>query len=408
MQPNRNIEHCTSSTTTLPRPGPYSTNGPPDDRLSRLTEIADGIQYGVREGRSATEVLNALLSDVYDLQRDTQVEKFSFKELHRAYPHLNDPVVNGLIRTGETANIISYSKQGKSWMAYNLALSIITGRPWLGRFETDPGRVLLIDSELHKPTVSHRIPVVADALGIPPDRYEDDLEVWPLRGKLRSLQALTLDIMAITPDEFRLILLDSKYRFAAPGKDENSNADETADYNLIDQWAEHTGAAIALIHHSSKGSQSDKRITDVGAGAGAQSRAADCHIILREHEEPDTVVLDAAVRSFAPVDPLPLRWSFPLWQPAIGVDPNLLKGRRKPGEDRQSEKDREGVNKIIKALAEWKPDDGPATARQLRSKTGISKDRQQRLLDLMQFEDHVSTKPTTVRGNPTFEYSLNK
>ena len=61
------------------------------------------------------------------------------------------------------------------------------------------------------------------------------------------------------------------YRFAIEGVSENDNAAMAGFYNRLDRIAERTKAAIVLIHHSSKGSQSDKRITDVGAGAGSQS-----------------------------------------------------------------------------------------------------------------------------------------
>jgi hypothetical protein len=35
-------------------------------------------------------------------------------------------------------------------------------------------------------------------------------------------------------------------------------------------------------------------------------------------------VLDAAVRSWAPVDPFCLRWAFPVWSPAPDLDPGAL------------------------------------------------------------------------------------
>ena len=49
------------------------------------------------------------------------------------------------------------------------------------------------------------------------------------------------------------------------------------------------------------------------------------------------VVMDAAVRSWAPLDPLCLRWRFPLWTPAPELDPSLLRkdNRRKRQEKRQ-------------------------------------------------------------------------
>ena len=174
-------------------------------------------------------------------------------------------------------------------------------------------------------------------------------------------------------------------------------------YNEADRLANDLGSAIAFIHHASKGSQSEKRVSDVGAGAGSQSRAADCHAIFREHEDEGVHVFEALVRSFAPVTAIPLRWQFPLWVPDEFVDPTKLKGRLTQGEQRQTEKDREGIAAIVKALIGTK-----ATARALREKTGLGKDRQQRLLDLMSAEGQLTTTETIIRGNPTREYSLVK
>lgn len=113
-----------------------------------------------------------------------------------------------------------------------------------------------------------------------------------------------------------------------------------------------------VVHHASKGSQSDKRVTDVGSGAGAQSRATDCHMVLREHEDEGVTVLDAAVRSFAPVEPLALRWSFPIFIPDEFADARKLKGQLSHQEQKQVERDKEACHKIISALMA-----GPATAR---------------------------------------------
>lgn len=48
-------------------------------------------------------------------------------------------------------------------------------------------------------------------------------------------------------------------------------------------------------------------LTDVGAGAGSQSRATDAHVVLRPHEEDGVAVLDAAVRSWPPIEPMCMR-----------------------------------------------------------------------------------------------------
>ena len=66
-------------------------------------------------------------------------------------------------------------------------------------------------------------------------------------------------------------------------------------------------AAIVLVHHTSKGNQANKSVTDVGSGAGAQSRSPDTHLTLRQHSVENVVSVFCRVRSFPPVEPFCLR-----------------------------------------------------------------------------------------------------
>src|SRR5262249_14705445 len=135
------------------------------------------------------------------------------------------------------------------------------------------------------------------------------------------------------------------------------------------RMADHLKAGVALVHHSTKGSQADKRVTDVGAGAGAQSRAADAHLILREHEDDRAVVLEAAVRSFAPVQPLGLRFEFPLWVPDESLDVGLLKGARPSPEDKQAQRNMEADGAVLDYCEGWR------TRSEIRTNTLLSADR---------------------------------
>ncbi|MCD4825945.1 MAG: helicase RepA family protein, partial [Phycisphaerae bacterium] len=114
------------------------------------------------------------------------------------------------------------------------------------------------------------------------------------------------------------------------GTDENDNGAIAYLYNLIDRYAGQLQCAFVLIHHASKGNQSGKAVTDVGAGAGSQSRAADTHLILRPHEEEGITVLESAVRSWPPMEPLGLSWEWPLFTPTAEVDTSALLGVPKP------------------------------------------------------------------------------
>jgi hypothetical protein len=262
-------------------------------------------------------------------------------DLWRSFPRLRPPVIHGLLREGETMNVIAAPKTGKSWLTIDLALAVATGRMWLDRYETVRGDVLIVDNELHPETSAHRIPKVAEARGIDQDEIADTVWVDNLRGGLRSLLDLGPYFAAIEPGRFKVIVLDAFYRFMPVGSDENDNGTMANIYNVLDAYADRLRCSFVLIHHSTKGSQSGKSVTDVGAGAGAQSRATDTHLVLRPHEENGVVVLDAAVRSWQPIDPVCLRWSFPLWNADPMLDATQLKheGPRRKREPKQAGQD---------------------------------------------------------------------
>jgi hypothetical protein len=323
-------------------------------------------------------------------------------ELITQHPRLHSPVIEGLLRREETANIIAPAKVGKSWLAYGLALSIVTGSDWLGTFPCRRGRVLLIDNELHKPTLSNRLQSVSTAMHVTPTEYSDGLTIWSLRGKLTDLHGIGRMLRKYEPGTFDLIILDAFYRAVPAGTSENDNAAVAGLYNAIDAIAGRLGCSWVNIHHSSKGSQAEKSVTDVGAGAGAQSRAADAHLILRPHEDPGAVVLEAVVRSFAPIEPVGLRWQFPLWHPDDALDPAQLRGRLSKGEERQLDRDMAGKDKLLGALQS-----GPQSVRQLRGVLGAGDDRTNRLLDALEAAKAVAWEIDTGRGGKQRVYHLN-
>lgn len=192
--------------------------------------------------------------------------------------------------------------------------------------------MLIIDNELHGETTAARLPKVADARGIPAAEYLDAIQVVNLRGRLTDIFGLG-DIFKLYPAgalKGGIVILDAFYRAVPKGTDENDNGAVAGLYNQLDAYALRLGCSFVLIHHATKGNQSGKAVTDVGAGAGSQARATDTHLILRQHREPGAYVLDAAVRSWPPIEPRVLRWEFPVWTLADDLDPTDLKPERPP------------------------------------------------------------------------------
>ncbi len=241
-----------------------------------------------------------------------------------------------------------------SWLVTDLALSVATGRPWLDTFETDPGNVLIIDNELHGETSANRIPKVAAARQISLNDVGQHVFVQNLRGHWQDIFSLGPYFHSLEPGRFKVIILDAMYRFMPREMDENDNGTMANVYNAIDRYADLLGCCFVLIHHTSKGNQSGKAITDVGAGAGSQSRATDTHLVLRPHEEDDVVVLEAAVRSWPPVMPRCLRWAFPVWTLADDLDPSLLRSEQ-PRRARKEEEPDWTVERFVPAFVVDEP-----------------------------------------------------
>ena len=276
-------------------------------------------------------------------------------ELVDRYPKMKPVLIHGFLRRGETMNIIAPPKTGKSWLVTDLALSVATGTPWFG-FPCEKGKVLIIDNELHPETSANRIPKVVTARGIDIKKVRNDIYVENQRGRLGNIEDLANRIETLKPYGFRLVIIDAFYRAMPKGTDENDNGTVAGIYNLIDKYAAALDCAFVLIHHTSKGNQSLKSVTDVGAGAGSQSRASDTHVILRRHKEQGCVVMESVVRSFPSVGAVCLRWNWPLWERDDSLNPEDLDGKK---EERPSSANDPDPSVLARRLAEVVKDDPP-------------------------------------------------
>jgi hypothetical protein len=240
------------------------------------------------------------------------------------------------------------------------------------------------------------------------DINQAPIEAISLRGRGLNLQTLAPTIAMAAKKQFAYIILDAWYRLIPPGMDENSNSDMTTLFNLLDQYAHETGATILAVHHTSKGIQGSKSVTDVGAGAGAQSRAVDAHLIVREHEEEGGFVVDAACRSFPQLKPFCIRRNFPLWERADDLDPTKLKQERPSRRDRQAKgKDPEPFKKwtaerLVAECITGKPRD-TKTVKAYAAEAGCSGRMADMLMDMIREQGLAHYRPK--QGNRPAMYS---
>ena len=194
----------------------------------------------------------------------------SLERLIEENPTLSPPVVDGLFRRADVFNVISKSKIGKTWFILGMGMCVAAGLDYLG-FRVNRGKVLFIDNELPRAVLAKRFPLVQAALNIPQELIQGQIDVLSLRDNPASIVDLRNHFFSkIESGYYSLIVLDAMYRAIPPSVNENDNAAMAGLYNDLMWCAAVDNTAIGIVHHSSKGNQEQKDVTDVGAGAAVR------------------------------------------------------------------------------------------------------------------------------------------
>lgn len=227
----------------------------------------------------------------------------SLKEIMKGIPELRPEIIQGVLRKGETMNIIGPGKCGVSWMALNLALGAVTGDCWMG-FDVAPGNVLFIDTETHMEMTSERIHRMASAMMLDRERYEEKLFPFKTSDRFNTLDAMESFIKSYQEKNIHMVVIDSLARALPYDFDENSNESVEALYKMLDRCAGSLGAAIVLVQCGKK------KTTDTGAHA----RACDTLVRFFEHDDgKDFLVVDIKTRSFPAMGAFSVQRQFPIF-----------------------------------------------------------------------------------------------
>ena len=317
----------------------------------------------------------------------------SMTEMTTEHRKRRPAVIDGIARRGEVVNLIGASKQGKSMLGYSMAYSVLNGTKWLGLFDTHGGDVLLIDSELNDEEIGHRNGEIKDSLVVAVNReMTDRFGVVTVAHEDASIDDIVFDIDNVVTPDTSLILLDSLYVLLPDDVDENSNNQMTRQMRKLIRVAQRLNVCIVIIHHSSKGVQTGKEVTDIGSGAGAMARATGSHIVVLPHEKGDEyAVLEGKCRSFPSIDQVTLRFRWPNWTSDQTVRPE----KKKTGRKQQEEDDAIADKKVIDAMEMI---GHPTTAYKLREPTGLGAGRVNRCLSRLLEMDAIEMAGETSRG----------
>lgn len=250
-------------------------------------------------------------------------------------------------------------KSFKSWLAFELALAVASGRPALGRFAVRPGGtgpVLLYAAEDSAPAVRERVAGLARARAVALDALPIGLiTVDSLRlDRPDHRDRLHATLAKIRP---RLLVLDPLVRLHRA--DENSSAEISELLGWLRGWQREFHVAIMLVHHVRK--------TATGQPGQSLRGSGDLHAwgdsnlyLLRDHGR---LLLHAEHRS----NPVP-----PAFAIELGGDPPRLTATAVDAEDT----DGPLAERVLHALARQ-----PLTRTELRDQLRVRNETLGAVLD---------------------------
>ena len=245
---------------------------------------------------------------------------------------LAEPIIDGGLRRGELGLWVGATKTAKSWSIMHWHIAVATGGQCFN-YSCRRGASLMVDCELALSTNTHRLQRVAELYGEPD---LSTVELVSFRENPITIDNLIPMLERVPPRRFDFITIDPIFKLLPVDADENNNAYIASFFARLIALATKLDCAILCVHHTSKGLQSGKAVSDLGAGAGAQSRAVDWHCGLREHAEAGCVSLHTLCRSFPPSEPSVWALTPPSMAARPELDPDALK-QPKPRKARTSE-----------------------------------------------------------------------
>lgn len=219
-------------------------------------------------------------------------------------------LVDGLWPEAALGFIAAPPKKGKTWIGLSLALSVATGKPFLGRFDIPTAQpVVYAALEGHRAAIRTRIGALAHGLGVNPDPGSGHLDRLHLLYKPRGLNladpAWIRDIRrTIDTTGARLLIVDV-LRAAAAIKENDNDAFNA--FRLILDPIVQDGCSIALLHHFGKLTEITKDRTpgERMSGAGAMYGAFDVGVFITgADKEARELRLEFELRDFATPEPV--------------------------------------------------------------------------------------------------------
>ena len=143
---------------------------------------------------------------------------------------------------------------GKTFSLLEIGVCVTLGVPWLGRFETTRGRVLLLTSEDSRARLWRRADAIATFLGHDPAELDGGLFIHPTSfSAVEELGRLEAELDHVRP---ALVLLDPAYRYVSGARFQL--AEMGAVLSRLQEACAAVGASLLVGHHYAQGADSGR------------------------------------------------------------------------------------------------------------------------------------------------------
>jgi|GEM_PF-1837734 len=288
-----------------------------------------------------TDVSSTLLEQIVDAA--TYVKKA---------PPPVDPILTGVFERGDKVAVLAAAKSRKTFFKLQMAVSLATGREFLGLEVPKKVRVLFVNLEIKPGAFHRRVSNMAIALGVEASSLAGQLLVLNARGMGYSGAALIFEIEQALQSFHEqgspvdVVVIDPLYKVA--DGDENKASDMKPILAAFDRLTAVSGAAVLYSHHDAKGSPGDRDIRDRGAGSGVLGRDYDAAMTLTPHSsDDDATVLEFLCRNFISPDPKTIRFDAGAFSVDQKLEPDAKTssgGKSKPSQEQNMQLAREIFN----------------------------------------------------------------
>lgn len=249
--------------------------------------IQSGLTAGRMEPRAAPPRLAVVTQtppamETTKQDTDDLIPFESWSEFRDSTPEQTAWLIEGILAVGASGFLAAPPKHGKTWIAVALALSVASGRPFLGRFVIPEARpVMYIALEGSRPAMRARFGAVARGMNLDPDSDELNANLhirYRAPGiNLASAEWSTRLIRTARHLNAGLIIVDVLRKAAPQLRESGDGATDFAQLiaNLEPLAAE--GCGIEFLHHFVKRNESNKgrSIGEMLSGSGALFGHAD-------------------------------------------------------------------------------------------------------------------------------------